>query len=358
MSLKPTGLTGVVDKGLCTFCGACLASCPRRVLVPIDESLFLAAYKYTSRYWCFSCGVCYDQCPLTAFSTDEAESKLFGRPREKGEELGIHRGYYVAHSTRSDILNVAQDGGVVTSILAYALKSEKVDCSIVSGTREDSPWKPWPMAVTTYDDLIRSAGSKYTPSPVLYGLIPAVNRYGKHKIAVVGTPCNIWGIRKMQISRHRLFNSKLAEAVKLTIGIFCLEAYTYAKLIRYIQDQGIDQKAVSRFEIREGRFIANIGERKAIDVPVKNLKTLARECCHHCTDYAAELADISVGGVGCPHGSSIVILRSEEGEELFKEARNAGFLEYREISEDSLEVAENLKLAKFKRKKAIMPHIP
>jgi coenzyme F420 hydrogenase subunit beta len=318
----------------------------------------LAAYKYSRRYWCFSCGVCYNQCPLTTFSVGEAESKIFGRPREKGEELGVHRGYYVARSTKSDVLNVAQDGGVVTSILDYALKSGKVDCSVVSGTREDSPWKPWPMAVTTHDDLIKSAGSKYTPSPVLYGLTPAVDRYGKHKIAVVGTPCNIWGIRKMQIFHHRLFNSKLAEAIKFTIGIFCLEAYDYAKLFGYIQDQGIDPKIISRFEIREGRFLVNIGEKKVIDVPVKDLKALARECCHHCTDYAADLADISVGGVGCQHGSSIVILRSEEGEKLFEEAVKEGFLESKKVSESDTVVTENLKLARFKRKKAIVPHIP
>lgn len=357
MSLKMTGLSDVVDKGLCTFCGACLASCPRRVLVPLDESPFLAAYKYTRRYWCFSCDVCYHQCPLTGFSINEAEMSAFGRYREKSEELGVHRGYYIAYSLMRDILDVAQDGGVVTSILAYLLKSGKADAAITSQVREDLPWKPWPLIATTYDEVLKSAGSKYTPSPQLYALVD-IDRYKKSNVILVGLPCHMWGVRKMQFSPHRVSDFKIADIVKLTVGLFCMEAYNYDKLLNYVHQQGIDPMTISRFDIKEGRFIVHVKEKEAINIPVRKLKMLVKKCCHHCIDYAAELADLSVGGVGCQSGTSIVIPRSKEGEEAFKGAIKEGFIKANRISESDFAVSENMKLSAFKRKRAKIPYIP
>jgi len=55
-----------------------------------------------------------------------------------------------------------------------------------------------------------------------------------------------------------------------------------------------------------------------------------QKSCSVCTDFSAELADISVGGLGL-NGWSLVIIRSETGEKFFKDTVKAKRLELKSI---------------------------
>ncbi|MHA1631774.1 MAG: Coenzyme F420 hydrogenase/dehydrogenase, beta subunit C-terminal domain [Candidatus Freyarchaeota archaeon] len=358
MSLKPTGLEKVIEKGLCTLCGACIAACPRALLVPTSSDYgFVArnAYRFIRDYGCWSCGVCHDVCPITDFPAEEVEERFFGRKRKEGEELGVYRGYYFARSTNKDILAVAQDGGAVTSILAYAIKAKVIDCTLTTGISKDRPWNPQPVIARTVDKVISTAGSKYTPCPTLIGLKLA-SKFGENRVAVSGLPCHIWGIRKMQISEKC---PALGNAVKFTIGIFCHSIFHHGRFMNFLRRQRIDLGNVSKFVISKGRFSVLLkGEKKMLEMPAIELAKrwkLDLECCLHCTDYLSEFADISVGGFGSPVGYSTVITRSEKGDRLFNEACESGFLEC--IKQNDVP-SGMLKLAGLKRRKARKPYIP
>ncbi|HID91243.1 TPA: coenzyme F420 hydrogenase [Candidatus Bathyarchaeota archaeon] len=334
-------LREVVRKGLCVGCGACAASCPLNSVEMIDQEPRLTGI-------CLACQTCYHQCPRAGFSTDDAEMAIFGRLRGEDEPVGVYRSAYVARSRMEDVLHACQDGGAVTSILAYALDSKAIDCAVVTDVDRERPWRPVPTVARTVGDLVRCAGTKYSTGPTLLGLASAVIEHGRERVAVVGTPCQVRAVRRMQTSPMGAL--RLGDAVRLTIGLFCMESYGYDGLCAFLRERGIDIGDVTRFAIRRGRFTAYKGSEIAVNVPVREAKHLAREACRACADFSAELADVSVGGVGAPDGWSTVIVRTEEGERLVTEALKAGYLELKPIAEAKPGMRAVVRLSSIKGK--------
>ena len=340
-----TLVTDVVRKNLCVFCGACVASCPISALSVQDE-------EPTIKGKCVLCQICYYQCPRVSYPTEELEKYVFGRAKSANEPLGIYRSCYVGRSTKEDVLKKCQDGGVVTSVLAHALESNQIDCAVVSGLSPQQPWRPMPIVVRTFGDLVVTAGTKYTPSPTLMGLGSAVEEYGCGKVAMVGVPCQIQALRRMQTSP--LGDLKLANAAVLAIGLFCMESYYYGKLVNgFLKEKQIDPVKVSRFAIKKGKFRIYMDGNEVLSVPLKELDGYVRHNCHVCGDFTAELADLSVGGVGGPDGWSTILARTERGEGLLLGAQKAGFLELKPISEVKPGLDLVMKLSDSKKPKPV-----
>ena len=63
-------------KGMCTFCGECIAVCPTGALTPFDESVDKIGIARVDPEQCIAyqlagCRVCADKCPYDAISIDE-----------------------------------------------------------------------------------------------------------------------------------------------------------------------------------------------------------------------------------------------------------------------------------------------
>jgi coenzyme F420 hydrogenase subunit beta len=323
-----------------------MAACPINVLWPAGEQPTLVGA-------CALCEICYYQCPNVEFSSDDVEMLLHSRIRRPDEHLGISRGTFVGKATKNEILSQAQDGGVVTALLAYALESKLIDAAVVAG--RDSKWRAKPEVATKYDDLVKGAGTKYTVSPTLLGVRSAVDEYQKTKVGLVGTPCQIKAVRRIQTSP--LGNIRLAQAMTLSIGLFCMESYAYDPLVQtYLAGQGIDPLSITRMGIKKGSFIAWSGENEVLHVPLREVDAFVRNSCKHCEDFTAEYSDISVGGIGCPNGYSTVIARTEKGLELVKNAEKAGYIELRELKPDEKGYLKVVNMAQTKRlRKAVKP---
>jgi len=341
-----TLLTEVIRKDRCSGCGACVSVCPPGIITmkPVagkDEQPTLAGK-------CILCEYCYYQCPWT--EPQPSDMDVFGRPRSETEEVGVVLASYSAKATKDEILKVASDGGVVTSLLAYMLQNGLADAAVVSGLSEKEIWKPEPKVVFSVEELLKAAGTRYTVSPTLIGLSSAVDEYAKNKVVVVGTPCQIRAVRKMQFSRHGAY--KYGSKVTLTIGLFCMESFYYDRLIKEYLPQKTDLSKISKFSIRKGKFIVEAGGAKVVDVALNEVKAYARGSCHFCTDFTAELADISVGSVGSPDGWSTVLVRSVKAKDIFDEAVNAGFIECKPLDQVKPGLTSVLKLSKSKKEKA------
>jgi coenzyme F420 hydrogenase subunit beta len=323
-----------------------MAVCPVNVLWPADEQPSLIGS-------CAVCEICYYQCPAVEFSRDDVESFLFNRTRRPDETIGITSGIFVGRAQKSEIQNRAQDGGVVTALLAYALDSKMIDAAVVA--RRDSKWTAKPLVATKYEGLVEHAGTKYTPSPTLLGVRSAVDEYAKVRVGLVGTPCQIKAVRRIQTSP--LGDLRLAKAVTLSIGLFCMESYAHNQLVEtYIASKGIDPSTITRMGIKKGSFIAWSGENELMHIPLKEVEAFVRSSCKQCDDFTAEYADISVGGVGCPEGYSTIIARTSKGLELLKNAEKAGYLETGELKTDAKGYLKVIKMAETKRlRKAIKP---
>jgi coenzyme F420 hydrogenase subunit beta len=342
-------LTEVVRQRLCVYCGACIATCPVGVILPSGEEPSLKGA-------CIACQLCYYQCPRTPglipFPMEEFEKYVFGRSREgSGVEalIGVYRSLYAARITDESLRLRCQDGGAVTALALQALQSGTVDGVVATGIDPAQAWKPLPKVFTDPKELFEASGTKYTLGPLITGLSSAFFEFAKRRVLIVGVPCEVQALRRMQVnpfSRH-----KVAESIFAVIGLFCSESFWHDKLIAFIKEKGIEPSRVKRFDIKRGRFRVYEGEREVLSEPLKEMEALTRDSCKVCQDFTAELADVSVGGVGAPDGWSLVIIRTDKGEEILKEALKAGIIEAKELSEESEGLQEVLRLARKKRER-------
>jgi coenzyme F420 hydrogenase subunit beta len=354
--VKPDGVLGlkvkiwghlfaeVVRADKCSFCGACIGVCPVKVIDEKDEKPSIAGR-------CIGCGFCYAQCPHTPFNPKGDISKLF-ESSFKHDVIGYVKGVYSARSTDSEILKRAQDGGVVSTLLIYAIESGLIDCAICSGLSSKEPFKPEPIVAFNRNDILSCAGSKYTASPNLKALTAAVDEFRADSIGFVGVGCQITGVRKMQY--HDYGALKYGLPVKFAIGLFCSKTFYYSSLFKnFLVGRGIDINKVTKTEITSGKFIVKSGDETILSTSLKEIEGYGRKSCEYCGDFTAELADISVGSLDSPDGWTTVIVRSGIGEKLFKECVEKGLLECKEMKIEDLKLT--IKIAGNKKRKATQP---
>lgn len=342
-------LTEVVRKRLCVYCGACIATCPVGIIMPSGEEPILKGA-------CIACQLCYYQCPRTPdlipFPVEEFEKFVFGRSREaSGIEalIGVHRSIYAARIVDEGIRHRCQDGGAVTALTMQALRSGTFDAVVATVIDPSKPWKPLPKVFTDPKGLEEASGTKYSLGPLIAGLGSAHFEFSRRRVLLVGVPCEVQALRRMQFNPFS--SHKISEALAAVIGLFCAESFWLDRLMAYFQGKGIEPSKITRFAIKKGRFMVYEGSKEVLSEPIKAMEAFTRDSCKVCQDFTAELADVSVGGVGVPDGWSLVITRSDRGEELVKEAIKAGIMEAMAISEESEELESVLRLAKQKRER-------
>ncbi len=164
------------------------------------------------------------------------------------------------------------------------------------------------------------------------------------RLGFVGTPCQIQGLRKAQALGDLLENN-WANSVSLAIGLFCMGNWSYPCIRGYFEKHGIGLEKVTRIEISGYDVEVSLNGSKIV-LPLTGLRKYVKLACKLCLDFASELADISVGSIGSPHGWSTVIVRSELGEKVVTGAEAAEEIEVREVGEEQL-----AKLAEVARKK-------
>ncbi|HPU37236.1 MAG TPA: coenzyme F420 hydrogenase subunit beta [Methanothermobacter sp.] len=263
--------------------------------------------------------------------------------------LGKYKEVFAARSTDKEILKIAQDGGIVTGLLSYALDEKIIEGAVVAGPGDEF-WKPEPIVAMTSDELKAAAGTKYTFSPNVWMLKKAVRQYGIEKLGTVGIPCQLMGIRKMQTYPFGV--RFLADKIKLLIGIFCMENFSYSSLQTFISEKmGLSLELVEKMDIGKGKFWVYTQD-DLYTLPLKETHGYEQAGCKLCNDYVAELADVSTGSVGTPDGWSTVFLRTDTGESIFKDALEAGLFETKPIEEVKPGLGMLEKLASQKKEKA------
>lgn len=325
----------VIYNGLCCYCGSCGAFC--KEYITYENELPKTKKK------CYEiCGACYDFCPRTFFAPFEVDRAVFGDVRTDNL-LGYYQGEILtARATDEAVRDKAQDGGVVSALLAFLLEHGEIDAAVVSRTSEN--WEPEPFVATKREDILAAAGSKYTQCPSVLGVGDAFEA-GYKNIALVGLPCHIQGMRKVQLSKG--FDVG-ADRVKLLIGLLCTETFDMAMLTKKLEELGTSIEEVEKFNIKKGSFIVQTKTGKEIKTPIRKMRECVREACDYCYDFAAEFADVSVGSIGSGDGWSTVILRSEAGKDLVKRAEAAGIIEAKKLTEE--QIAEVRNLASFKKR--------
>jgi coenzyme F420 hydrogenase subunit beta len=319
----------VLNTDRCVQCGTCVAVCPSNSLAVSVVTNLPELVKM-----CTGCSLCWDFCPragLRAEATwlpddDEgatSDGVISGVP---GEGLGAVVDRYAVRSRRG--VEGAQDGGAVTTILGALLDAGEIDGAVVSrpSSNPDEAWKGVATVATTHAELARAAGSFYNQTMALAALdLTDVRLPPSPRLAVVGTPCEIEGLRAMQrapwdTGRHRV------DAVVLTIALLCTKSFDYAGLIqRELRDRrGVDLRGVRRIDVTDGRLtVERYDGTLVVDEPVKAFHGAALKGCDECADFLGRGADLSIGSVGSAPGWSSVLVRTEAGRRALEVASRA-----------------------------------
>ena len=330
----------VLDKRICCLCGTCAAFCDK-IKIKSNKLKPELVEEYDT-----VCGLCYTYCPRTFLPLAEIESKIFGeeeaRKKAEGDVFGVYQSCYAVKSKKEDIKG--QDGGAVTSLLAYALHEGIIDSAVITTTRGDGDWRPITKVAKNYEDLKESAGTKYTIYPSVVGVKDAMDA-GCENIGFVGLPCQIQGLRKVQTAEQPYEVGK--ERIKLLIGLFCMENFK-EELLDFVNEK-VSLERVRKFDIKGKELLVYDEEGKVYAIALEEIEKYESEGCSVCMDYTAELADISVGSVGSEDGWSTVFARTEKGDEIVKGALEKGYVEVKEIEEKGLGLIRRLGERKRKR---------
>ena len=321
----------VHEPGLCGLCGGCVSFCSADELRAIEfgkdgKPIFIDQEN------CLECGICYMICPqIDVLDQDIKDIFNWEAP------MGQFKNVVSARSTNPEILAVCTDGGVVSSILHCLLERKMIDGAVIS--KKTSQFGREPMIATTYEDVLSAAGSRFsgsggveelgkfsTYSPTMFA-IREVKNMDLIKIAVVGTPCQIHTLRKMQS-----LSVVPSHVVKFVLGLFCSETFSFGASVRKDVEQvlGVDFNEIEKLNIKED-LIIRLENGRTIHVPLEKMKDFVRSACHACTDFTNDFADISFGGLGSPEGWTTLVIRSDIGEAIYSEAISHGYIE--ELSE-------------------------
>ena len=348
----------IVSTGLCSQCGGCVSFCSANKLGALEMSPD-GVPRYSDEDKCLECGLCYSICTQVEELDQELLEKFNWIP-----PMGRYERVASARTTNYEVRNVCTDGGVVTSLLMYMLDYNLIEGAVVS--RFVGPFNRVPMIATDRKDILSSAGSDFsasthvgvvgdeysTYSPGAFALKDLTGSMRTSRLALVGTPCQIHTIGKMQC-----LNIVASDMVKYTIGLFCMENFAFSPLAKQeIESKiGATMDEIRKLNIKDDLTVT-LNDGKSVHIPFDAIHDFARPACLKCTEFASDFADISVGGLGSLDGYTTVLIRTDSGQSVYQSALRLGYIEemayesYREKSDSQMQmITRIIDFVKMKR---------
>jgi len=341
ISFKESLGTSVVLTGKCMGCAACVVVCPFACLDYVEQKPKVVKD-------CKVCGICPQVCVRYELPWPALEEFLFGRKSKAEEDFGVYQRLAIAQATDKSVFRVCQDGGVASALLIHAMKSGIIDGAAVCGVSEEMPFYPVPKLVTSPKEVLACAGTRYFYSPNFLAFNEGVKQ-NRCSMAFVGTPCQIHAVRRIQMVPLKKYVDKLG----FTVGLMCTESFSYEGLLeKHIRGVlGINPLDIRKMNIK-GKLIVTLNNGENKEISLAEAKQYATISCAVCSDFSAELADISVGGLGLSDWN-FTIIRTKKGLELFESAEKAGVLKTRSVEEEQKAFDLLVRLSKMKRKRRV-----
>ncbi|MFW9784307.1 MAG: Coenzyme F420 hydrogenase/dehydrogenase, beta subunit C-terminal domain, partial [Candidatus Heimdallarchaeota archaeon] len=326
----------IIQTGKCVYCGACGAFCANIKFdtskeVPIEDGSCKENNTCRDGF-----GLCYNLCPKTGIdqiSVSLLDKWVFGKKQDK--ILGHYKDIISVRKTDIAKENLPMEAGPITTLLSTAMEAGLIDCSII--TDKDENFVPHPIMATNQKDLFKGIGYKPNQGPTLSLIGDAINKE-YISTAVVGTPCQIQALRKLQ--NHPIFDYEAYDLVSLAIGTFCFGTYYNQLFTQCLKDYNINSKEIEKFDSDKGEFkLKVITSEGAKEIPINYIyEKSIRKACFSCSDYTAAFADISVGNIGSENGWKTLIIRTERGKQIVDLSLEKGYLESIPLSNENKEL--------------------
>jgi coenzyme F420 hydrogenase subunit beta len=311
----------VIQSGLCTGCAGCVISCPHDVIgydheqggykpFHLEEELGADNCIHGEK----GCTSCTRACPRFRHWEPEADEHLFARERGPDEIAGIYSDILLTRASDDMVHRMGQDGGLVSAILIWAMDEGYIDGALTSfldGAAGD--WKAIPGVAANKDEVLESAGSRYTYSANTLALNDALER-GLEKLALVGMSCQssvppvMWHRKVGKVSKPIVFN----------LGLLCSKTFDDAIFEELFDAKyGLPKHDMVKMNIK-GVFQIWMQDGTYHEINLKECHAWTREGCNHCPDFAAEHADISCGGIGKDNDWTLTMVRTDLGREIIQ----------------------------------------
>ena len=331
----------VITTGLCTGCAGCVVTCPHDVIGYQHEEGKYKPFHLEDELGpanCVhgfgeggGCTTCTRACPRFRAWEPAADEHLFGRVRQPDEMSGIWRQLLLTRAADDTQHTKGQDGGFVTAMLSWLMDNDYIDAAMVSGVEPDDAWKAKPVLAHNKEEVLATAGSRYTYCANPLALRQAKEE-GLNRLALVGMGCQtsspptMWDRKAGKVSKPFLFN----------IGLLCSKTFDDAIFPELFEAKyGLKKQDMVKMNIK-GVFQIWMKDGSYHEIDLKECHHWTREGCKHCPDFAAEHADISTGGIGKDNDWTLTIVRTELGEEVISRMLKDGVIITRPAQEDEV----------------------
>lgn len=331
----------VLQKNLCIGCGACVSLCPYFKTHRGRTAVMFQCSRESGR--------CNAYCPKTGVDLDLLSSSIFNGTYA-GDPIGSFKSVYISSKSSLAGDGNVQNGGTVSALMKFALKSGFLDSAILTARKGAVSI---PEIVTDPEEVFSYASSKYSTSPVVAGFNKAVES-GYSSIGFVGTPCAVTAMALIRSNPTGI--ADFSDKTGIVIGLFCTWALDTWCIEKILKDK-LDLDSLQRVDIPPPPSDVMIFSdfNKDVMLPLDEIRRSIPDGCSYCHDMTAEFADISVGALELDGGENknIIIVRTERGEKLVNDAVAAGYLETSELPAGVMDgiskASMNKKIRAFKR---------
>jgi len=273
------------------------------------------------RTLCTDCGVsrmadpsaCGAACQFIKPDYPRMERNVHGRARGAGDELFFGPFQSMHRARLTPPAKGAQWTGITTALAADLLTWHKVDAVLTMVPDPTDRWKPQPALITDPADMARARGMRMGYAPLL-ALLEEAQARGFTRLAVIGIPCQIYALRKLEASLglDRLY----------VIGTPCSDNTTTENFHQFLALLDDAPDTISYLEFRADYKVElryDDGRTRLIpflSLPISDLPPdFFPLTCRTCVDYTNALADITVGYMA-GEGDQWVIVRNARGAEM------------------------------------------
>lgn len=268
---------------------------------------------------------------------------------------------YSGYSTDNMVRRLGSSGGIVSAIGIYMLEKGLVDTVLqVGGSSEDYERNSLKISKTR-DDVLQCASSRYAPA-LIFDKIIEILEADTDTYCFIGKPCDISALKN--IFR---FYPQYKDRFKLTVSIMCAGMPSFRGTEAIIDDFGAKKPVrdlVYRGNGWPGYFsfvdyLNKSFQKSYNDSWGKTLNQHLNFRCKICPDGIGLQADIAVGDAwetqnGYPdfterEGQSLVIVRTEQGVKLLKQAQQEAAMAFQPLQEEKLALMQPYQFARRKR---------
>jgi formate dehydrogenase subunit beta len=245
---------------------------------------------------------------------------------------------YIASSTDKEILEKAECGGVVTSLLKFALESKRADAVLAVKARDGNRYDGTPVLISQPDKVIETAGALHCTSPNIARYVKEYTDGASDlKIAVVVKPCDAKAIielaKRTQIKLDNL----------ILIGLNCTGTLPSVKAKKMMKEVfGIDPADVVAEDIDDDKLVITLADGTQTERALMELELQRygrRENCRRCETNIPIMADIACGKWGTSDKNTTFIeVCTEKGADFIDAAIASGYISVRQPSPGAIEL--------------------